>query len=245
MAASSANPCVFLAVAGHLNNKNPMQDIPVASRTRIKICGLTRRSDVADAVRLGADAIGFVLYEKSPRSVSAAQAADLCGLLPPFVSPVLLFVNAAPETVQQALALMPNALLQFHGDESPADCERFARPYLKAARIPTQAQAAQNFDLPRFAQAYASAQGILLDTLSPQFGGTGKAFDWKALPSLAGTHLVLGGGLNASNVAQAIALVSPKGLSLAVDVSSGVEVDKGVKDAHKIAAFVEAVRAGL
>ena len=222
-----------------------MQSTPLVSRTRIKICGLTRASDVRDAVRLGADAIGFVLYEKSPRAVSARQAADLCRLLPPFVSPVLLFVNAAHELVQQALALMPQALLQFHGDESPADCERFARPYLKAARIPADAKGAQAFDLPRFAKDYTSAQGILLDTLSPQFGGTGKAFDWQALPSLTDTHLVLGGGLNTSNVAQAIAVVGPKGLSLAVDVSSGVEAAKGVKDAQKIAAFVEAVRAGI
>ena len=219
-----------------------MQPPPIPPKTRIKICGLTRASDVLEAVRLGADAIGFVLYEKSPRAISAQQAAALCGVVPPFVSPVLLFVNAQPAQVELALRLMPQALLQFHGDESPAQCEQFGHPYLKAARIPLDSQGAGSFDLQGFASSYASAQGILLDTLSPQFGGTGQAFDWTAVPFLPTSHLVLGGGLNTDNVAQAISVVRPKGLSLAVDVSSGVESAKGIKDAEKMAAFIQAVR---
>jgi phosphoribosylanthranilate isomerase len=211
-------------------------------KIRIKICGLTRPQDVQDAVRLGADAIGFVLYEKSPRAISAQQAATLCRLLPPFVTPVLLFVNAPPEQVQEALRLMPQALLQFHGDEPPDECQNYRHPYLKAARIPNDPLGALAFDLHQFCQTYASAQGILLDSLSPQFGGTGETFNWDGLPLLPTTHLVLGGGLNAQNVVHAISVVGPKGLTLAVDVSSGVESAKGIKDARKMAAFIQAVR---
>lgn len=233
----------LLGCCQEIDPLSPLMPDPLFTpRIRIKICGLTRGTDVQVAVRIGADAIGFVLYEKSPRAVTAQQAAALCRELPPFLTPVLLFVNAQPEQVVNALRLMPQALLQFHGDETPAYCEAFAHPYLKAARIPVDSQEANTIDLLRFAQSYEKAQGILLDTLSPQFGGTGKSFDWASVPTLATTHLVLGGGLNAHNVAQAISAIAPKGLSLAVDVSSGVESAKGIKDADKMAAFVQAVR---
>lgn len=210
--------------------------------TPIKICGLTREADVQQAVQLGVNAIGFVMYAQSPRAINPERARALCQLLPPFVTPVLLFVNAHPTHVWEALRQVPNALLQFHGDESPADCEQFGRPYLKAARIPVESNLASQFDLARFADHYQSACGLLLDTLSPQFGGTGTCFDWSKVDPLPKTHLVLSGGLHPHNVAEAIAMVQPKGLSLAVDVSSGVEAAKGIKDVDKMRAFVRAVR---
>ena len=200
-------------------------------RTRIKICGLTREADVDAAVRCGADAIGFVLYDKSPRYVDAARAATLARRLPPFVTPVLLLVNATPAQTQAGLAAVPQALLQFHGDESPAQCEAPGRPYLRAARM------AAGFDLLDFVQRFASAQAALLDAPVEGYGGGGKVFDWSLIPPSVPLPVVLSGGLNAANVIEGIARVRP----WAVDVSSGVESSKGIKDAELMRRFCDAV----
>jgi phosphoribosylanthranilate isomerase len=222
-------------------------------RTRIKICGLTRESDVEAAVAAGADAIGFVLYDKSPRFVSSARAAVLAKRLPPFVTPVLLFVNASAIEIIAACAMIPGATAQFHGDESPQDCDQAtangARAYLRAARIPL-GDDAPPFDLVKYAHDYRNAQAILLDAHVDGFGGGGKAFNWSLLPPSVNAHLVLSGGLTPVNVAEAIAQVRPRGKTLSVDVSSGVEATdsdgkplRGIKDPLKIQQFVAAVRA--
>lgn len=212
-------------------------------RTRIKICGLTREQDVDAAVAAGADAVGFVLYEQSPRHIPAQRAAALAARLPPFVSPVLLFVNADPAAVQQACELIPAATLQFHGDETPAQCAAAAgaRPYVRAARVPLDAAAP--FDLVKFASDYSQARAILLDALVEGYGGGGKAFNWSRLPPSVNCHLVLSGGLTPANVTDGIVQVRPRCTTLAVDVSSGVEAAKGIKDAGLIHQFVAAVRA--
>lgn len=201
-------------------------------RTRIKICGLTREADVDAAVQAGADAIGFVLYAKSPRFVEPARAAALARRLPPFVTPVLLLVNATPALVSTALAAVPQALLQFHGDESPARCEAPSRPYLRAARM------APGLDLLDFALRFSSAQALLLDTHVESYGGGGKVFDWSLIPPSVPLPVVLSGGLNAANVIEGISRVRP----WAVDVSSGVESSKGIKDAGLMRRFCDAVR---
>ncbi|MFG6469172.1 phosphoribosylanthranilate isomerase [Roseateles sp. BYS87W] len=200
--------------------------------TRIKICGLTREADVEAAVAAGADAIGFVFYAKSPRAVTPERAAVLARLLPAFVTPVGLFVNATDAELQAGMAALPNMLVQFHGDESPADCERVRRPYLRAAAM------VPGFDLVDFSTRFSSAQGILLDAPVAGYGGGGKVFDWSLIPPNAASHLVLSGGLNAANVGDGIARVRP----WAVDVSSGVEVSKGIKSADLIHEFCRAVK---
>ena len=221
-------------------------------RTRVKICGLTREQDVDAAVEAGADAVGFVLYEKSARHVNIDRAAELAGRLPPFVTPVLLFVNAPAEAVLQACDRIPGAVVQFHGDETPAQCLAATgggtRPFLRAARIPLEAQAP--FDLLAFASDFSRAQAILLDAHVGGFGGAGKAFDWSRIPPNVNAHLVLSGGLTPANVGDGIARVRPRCRTLAVDVSSGVEETdssgaprKGLKDAGRIHQFVAAVRA--
>jgi phosphoribosylanthranilate isomerase len=216
------------------------------NRTRIKICGLTREQDVDAAVAAGADAVGFVLYPKSPRFVSPQRAAELARRLPPFVTPVLLFVNENATNIIAACADIPGATLQFHGDETAADCllasGQGARPYLRAARIPL-GDAGRSFDLVKYAQDYSAAQAILLDAHVDGFGGGGKSFEWSLLPPSVDAHLVLSGGLTPANVADGIRQVRPRCKSLAVDVSSGVEASKGIKDASKIHQFVAAVRA--
>jgi phosphoribosylanthranilate isomerase len=201
-------------------------------RTRIKICGLTREADVDAAVRAGADAIGFVLYERSARHVSAARAGELARRLPPFVTPVLLLVNASPELLRSALQAVPQALLQFHGDESPTQCQALQRAYLRAARM------APGFDLLDFATRFVSAQALLLDTHVEGYGGGGKAFDWSLIPPSVPLPVVLSGGLNAANVIEGVCRVRP----WAVDVSSGVESSKGIKDAERMRRFCDAVR---
>ena len=211
-------------------------------RTRIKICGLTREADVDHAVHAGADAIGFVLYPPSPRAVSPARAAELARRLPPFVTPVLLFVNAQPDELAAGLAAVPHALLQFHGDETPAQCQAAGRAYLRAARVPVGPGAA-GFDLLKYAQLHADAQAILLDAHVQGYGGGGQSFDWTAFPWShplldAGSRLVLSGGLTPANVTDGIRLVRP----WAVDVSSGVESAKGIKSPELIDRFVAAVR---
>lgn len=214
---------------------------PLEHRTRVKICGLTREQDVDAAVEAGADAIGLVLYPQSPRHVTPERAAALARRLPPFVAPVLLFVNEEPDAVRHACALVPNATLQFHGDESPAYCQALQRPFLRAARIPLDA--VDRFDLVAFASLYPQAQAILLDAHVAGYGGAGKAFDWSRLPPSVNCHAVLSGGLTPANVGDGIVQVRPRFRTLAVDVSSGVESAKGIKDAGLIHQFVAAVRA--
>ena len=215
------------------------------NRTRIKICGLTREEDVDAAVAAGADAIGFVIYAASPRDVSPARAAELAARLPPYVTPVLLFVNESLAKVDAACALLPHALLQFHGDETPAECLAHGRPFVRAARIPLQAPAPgeAGFDLVNYATSFNKAQAILLDAHVEGFGGGGKTFNWSLLPPNVNAHLVLSGGLTPANVTDGILQVRPRCTTLAVDVSSGVEVSKGIKSADKINQFVAAVRA--
>ena len=200
--------------------------------TRIKICGLTREADVEAAIAAGADAIGFVFYAKSPRAVTPERAKVLARLLPPFVTPVGLFVNATDAELQAGLDALPNMLVQFHGDETPADCDRIKRPYLRAARM------APGVDLLDFAAQFPNAQALLLDAHVDGYGGGGKVFDWSLIPPSVSSRLVLSGGLNAANVADGIRQVRP----WAVDVSSGVEVSKGIKSADLIHEFCRAVK---
>jgi phosphoribosylanthranilate isomerase len=223
-----------------------MTNVLPPMRTRIKICGLTREEDVDAAAAAGADAVGFVMYTASPRYVSAARAAELASRLPPFVTPVLLFVNASATEIIAACARIPSALLQFHGDETPADCLAAGRPFLRAARIPLDEKAAADddrFDLVKYANTFKAAQAILLDAHVEGFGGGGKTFNWSLLPPSVNAHLVLSGGLTPANVIDGILQVRPRCKTLAVDVSSGVEISKGIKSADKINQFVAAVRA--
>ena len=215
----------------------------MSDRTRIKICGLTREQDVDAAVAAGADAIGLVLYPRSSRYVTPERAAELARRLPPFVTPVLLLVNEPLEQVRLACELVPNALLQFHGDETPDYCRRAtggARPFMRAARIPIDPAAP--FDLLKFADDFKEAQALLLDAHVEGYGGAGKTFPWSRLPPNASCHAVLSGGLTPANVADGIVQVRPRFATLAVDVSSGVESAKGIKDAGRIHQFVAAVR---
>ena len=200
---------------------------------RSKICGITRIEDALAAVEAGADAIGLVFYGKSPRAVSIEQAAAILQALPPFVTSVGLFVDMPRDELQQLLQRLPLDLLQFHGDESPADCEGHGRPYIKALRVRPGEDVAASM------APYAGARGILLDTFVEGVpGGTGASFDWSLVPENAAKPIILAGGLDAGNVATAIRQVRP----YAVDVSGGVEASKGIKDAGKIRAFVRAVR---
>lgn len=201
-------------------------------RTRIKICGITRAEDLDAAVAAGADAVGFVFYPPSPRCLTLDAAAELARRVPPFVIRVGLFVNAAPASVCETLATVPLDLLQFHGEEPAGYCAQFERPYLKVARVKP------GLDLLEFARAYPTAQGLLLDAWVEAYGGVGQSFDWSLIPENLPLPSVLSGGLHAGNVVEAISSVRP----WAVDVSSGVEVAKGIKDADKIAAFIAAVR---
>jgi phosphoribosylanthranilate isomerase len=212
-------------------------------RTRIKICGLTRSEDLRAAVEAGADAVGLVFYPESPRHVAPEAAAGLAALVPPFISIVGLFVNATPEQVEAVVHRVPLSLLQFHGDETPAQCAEIARrvnrPFLRAARI---GAGMTGLDLLECEQNYRAASplfaGLLLDALVEGFGGGGKVFDWSVIPEELAPRVVLSGGLSVQNVAGAVSQLCP----YAVDVSSGVELSKGVKDAARIRAFIEAVR---
>ena len=204
----------------------------MSTRTRIKICGVSRPEDVAAAVDAGADAIGFVFHPGSPRYLTLEQADALAAALPPYVTPVGLFVNAEPATIAAAVAAIPALVLQFHGDETPAQCAAAGRPYLRAARM------APGFDLLDFARRFGEAQGLLLDAHVEAFGGSGKVFDWSLVPRGVPHRLVLSGGLHAGNVGSGIRELRP----WAVDVSSGVESARGVKDAAAIHAFCDAVR---
>jgi phosphoribosylanthranilate isomerase len=228
-----------------MNPTNTPANAAPQQRTRIKMCGFTREADVLAACAAGADAIGFVLYPPSPRHVSTERAGELASLLAPFVTPVLLFVNERADRIQAACRQVPGALLQFHGDESPEFCEAMSlltgRPHLKAARIPLSE--VQDFDLLEFSEIHHAAQALLLDAHVDGYGGGGKTFNWSLLPPNVNAHLVLSGGLTPANVADGIRTLRSHGLSLAVDVSSGIEAAKGLKDAEKIQQFVAAVRA--
>ncbi len=199
--------------------------------TRIKICGLTREEDVLAAVALGADALGFVFYPPSPRNVDIAHAARLVRLLPPFVCSVGLFVNAPNDFVNEVLSGVPLQLLQFHGDERESECVVFGRPWIKAVRMRPEV------DLVDYMADFPLASGFVLDTFSDQYGGTGRIFDWSLVPPGIDRPLILSGGLNPGNVGEAIRRVHP----WAVDISSGVESEKGIKDQAKMAAFINGV----
>lgn len=200
---------------------------------RVKICGVTRVEDALAAAHAGADAIGLVFYEKSPRHVSLEAARAILARLPPFVTSVGLFVDATPEAVRAVLAALPLDLLQFHGEEPPEYCRAFGRPYIKAVRV------RPGVDLVEWAARFADSRGLLLDAyVEGTPGGTGRVFDWSLIPRDLPLPIVLSGGLAADNVEEAIRRVRP----WAVDVSSGVEAAKGIKDAARIAAFMRGVR---
>lgn len=201
-------------------------------RTRVKICGITRVEDALSAVEQGADAIGLVFYPPSPRYVSASQATEIAQVLPAFVSVVGLFVDAPSADIEAVLSKVPIDLIQFHGNETPEQCRRYEKPYIKAIRVKTDT------NLIQYQSDFSDAKALLLDTYTEGVpGGTGQVFDWNVIPKHMTKQLVLAGGLDANNVTQAIKLVKP----YAVDVSGGVESAKGIKDAAKIAAFMRGV----
>ena len=201
-------------------------------RTRVKICGITRVEDALSAVNAGADAIGLVFYAPSPRCVSIAQAQAIVNAIPPFVSVVGLFVNATTDEIHSVLSQVRLDIVQFHGDETPAQCAQINLPYYKAIRVKPDT------NLLQYAIDFKAAKALLLDTYSEQaYGGTGHTFDWNLIPKNLFKPIVLAGGLDASNVVAAIEQVQP----YAVDVSGGVELSKGIKDAAKIAAFMQGV----
>ncbi|ARU30738.1 N-(5'-phosphoribosyl)anthranilate isomerase [Sulfuriferula sp. AH1] len=201
-------------------------------RTRIKICGLTQVEAALHAAYAGADAIGLVFYPPSPRHVEIAQAREIAQALPAFVSSVVLFVDADAAEVQTVIEQVRPSLLQFHGDESPVYCRQFKLPYIKAVRVRA------GLDLVQYATRFDDAQGILLDAFVPgEAGGTGHSFDWALIPPVLPLPLILSGGLDAQNVAAAIQQTRP----WAVDVSSGVEISKGIKDAAKVVQFIQEV----
>ena len=211
--------------------------IKPACRTRIKICGLKTAEHVDAAINAGADALGFVLYPLSIRAIDLAHLSELTGCVPAFVSTVALFVNPTKKEVESALAAARFDLLQFHGEEPEAFCASFGRPYLKALPV------TETFDLLQSGVKYATASALLLDTPSAGHGGSGKTFNWQLInttnkPSATAPRLVLSGGLTAANVADAISAVRP----FAVDVSSGVEISRGVKSSELIQNFCRAVR---
>lgn len=202
-------------------------------RTRVKICGMTRWEDADHAVQSGADALGFVFFPQSPRAIEPSAAQAIVSRLPPFVSVVGLFVNPSTDEVDRALQSIPAMTLQFHGHEPATLCRSFHRPYLKAIAVQTET------DWVAIQEQYGDSAGILLDRFHPQlWGGTGETFDWTAVPQIDRIPLILAGGLTPENVAKAIATIHP----FAVDVSSGVEESKGIKDLQKITQFMNEVR---
>ncbi len=202
-------------------------------RTRIKICGITRPEDARVAAESGADAIGLVFYAPSPRNLALEQACAIVAALPPFVTAVGLFVGPTRDQVEAVLHRCPLGLLQFHGDEAPGFCGGFGLPYIKAARVRADS------DLVQYLSPYYAAQGWLLDAYHDRlYGGTGESFDWKLIPQDLARPVILSGGLTPDNVGAAVRQVRP----WAVDVSSGVEASKGIKDAAKIAAFIAGVK---
>ncbi len=201
-------------------------------RTRVKICGITRPDDALRAAQLGADAIGLVFYDKSPRAIDVDTARNILAVLPPFVTVVGLFVDPTPRHVAAVLHRVPLDILQFHGNEEPGECTAYNKPYIKAIRVK------EGMNLHEQAKRYSSARGLLLDTYVPGVpGGTGQAFNWSLIPKDLNKHVILAGGLTPKNVWQVISAVRP----YAVDVSSGVELEKGIKDPEKMAAFIRGV----
>ena len=201
--------------------------------TRVKICGITRVQDALAAARLGADAIGLMFHPASPRFVTPEQAPEILRGLPPFVTVVGVFVDPAPEEVRAALTAVRLQLLQFHGDEAPEFCGQFGVDYIKAARV------RPGLDLVQYAARHAPARALLLDAYVPgAHGGTGRSFDWSLIPGELALPVILSGGLDAANVTEAVRRVRP----WAVDVSSGVESGKGIKDPARISAFIRGVR---
>jgi phosphoribosylanthranilate isomerase len=204
----------------------------VRVRTRVKICGITRPQDAVDAAQAGADAIGLVFYSPSPRFISIRRAIEIRDALPPFVQTVALFVNASRQEVEEVLEGVRPSMLQFHGEETPAFCAGFDVPWLKACRVKA------GVDLLEYFRSYPGAAGWLADAFVEGYGGAGESFDWSLVPAKRERPLVLSGGLTQDNVAEAIRRVRP----WAVDVSSGVESAKGIKDAARIAAFIQEVK---
>lgn len=203
--------------------------------TRVKICGITRLEDAQAAIRYGADALGFVFYPPSPRNIEVEHAAKIVAQLPPFVTTVALFVNADAETINEVVTRVGIDLLQFHGNECPDYCAQHGRPWIKAIRMK------EDTDLHKSLEDYAAARALLLDAYRPGVpGGTGETFDWQRIPADIAGRIVLAGGLDADNIAQAVEQVQP----YAVDVSGGVEASKGIKDENKIAQFMRGVRLG-
>jgi phosphoribosylanthranilate isomerase len=201
-------------------------------RIRVKICGITRLEDALDAVAQGADAIGLVFYEGSPRNVTISQAAEIVNQIPAFVSTVGLFVNAESSFIREVISKVKLDLLQFHGDETASECAAFLHPFIKAIRVKSDT------NLVQYAEDFSAAKALLLDTYAEGVaGGTGQVFDWNLIPKELAKPVILAGGLTADNVARAISLVKP----YAVDVSGGVEASKGIKDVAKIAAFMQQV----
>ena len=201
-------------------------------RVRVKICGITRIEDALCAVEQGADAIGLVFYDQSPRNVSINQAIEIANHIPAFVSVVGLFVNAEPSFINEVITNAKIDLLQFHGDETPEECASYSLPFIKAIRVKSDT------NLVQYAKEYSAAKGLLLDAYTEGVaGGTGHVFDWNLIPKQLAKPIILAGGLKADNVAQAIQQVMP----YALDVSGGVEASKGIKDAAKIAAFMRQV----
>ena len=200
---------------------------------RVKICGITRVEDALSCARLGADAIGLVFYAPSPRNIPVEQARAIVAALPPFITTVGLFVDAQAAEVQAVLDQLPLDVLQFHGNEPAQYCCSFGRPYLKALRVKP------GVDLVQYASAYSGARALLLDAhIEDVAGGSGQTFDWGLIPPRLPLPVILSGGLNPDNVAEGIRRIQPA----AVDVSSGVEAAKGIKNAEKIAAFMQGVR---
>lgn len=201
-------------------------------RVRVKICGITRVEDALNAVAQGADAIGLVFYKPSPRNVEIEQAIEIANKIPAFVTVVALFVNAEPDFVRKVISQVKLDLLQFHGDETPQECASYGMPFIKAIRVKSDT------NLVQCAKDFSASKALLLDTFTDGVaGGTGHVFDWNLIPAALDKPVILAGGLTAQNVAQAINQVKP----YAVDVSGGVEVSKGIKDAEKIAAFMQQV----
>jgi len=204
-------------------------------RTRVKICGFTRVEDAVCAAGLGVDAIGLVFYPPSPRHVDIEQAIEIVSALPAFVSVVALFVDEQEARIREILERVPIDLLQFHGDESAKACRLYGKRYMKAVRM------REGIDISDLALHYRDAAGLLLDAYHPGAkGGTGSRFDWNMIPEHCALPIVLAGGLDADNARQAVQAVRP----YALDVSSGVETEKGIKDALKMAAFIREVNEG-
>ena len=204
-------------------------------RTRIKVCGITRPADAKAAAEAGADAIGLVFFPPSPRFLNVERALEIRDALPPFVQTVALFVNPDAAQVAQVIGRLRPAMLQFHGEETPRFCGEFGLPYVKACRVKSGVSSEV---LLEYLRPFSRAAAWLLDSHVEEYGGVGESFDWSLVPAVRERPVILSGGLNPGNVAEAIRRVRPWG----VDVSSGVESAKGIKDAAKIAAFVAEVR---